>query len=76
MTANVTYAVTAGNDSTNRLGFTPAKYPEVITVSAFSDTNGDETNAGCSGFAVWTTCDEDFATFSNYGPSSMCSPRA
>jgi subtilisin len=65
--AGVTVVVAAGNDSKNASGFVPAAYPEAITVSAFSDTNGSSTKASCSGMGPWKTCDEVFASFSNYG---------
>lgn len=38
--AGVTYAVAAGNNCGNAQSFAPAAYPEVITVSAFTDTDG------------------------------------
>ncbi|MBW3537629.1 MAG: S8 family serine peptidase, partial [Actinobacteria bacterium] len=65
--AGVPFVVAAGNDSRDASGFVPAAYPEAITVSAFSDTNGNSTNAGCSGVGPWKACDEVFAGFSNYG---------
>ena len=38
--AGVTYVVSAGNDSVDAGGVTPASYPEVITVSAMADSDG------------------------------------
>ncbi len=38
--AGVTYVVSAGNDSVNASGVTPASYPEVIAVSAMADWDG------------------------------------
>jgi subtilisin len=60
------FTVAAGNDSKDASDFVPAAYPEVITVSAYQDTDGTTGDAGCSGFP-WTVCDEEFASFSNYG---------
>ncbi|HUF95752.1 MAG TPA: S8 family serine peptidase [Acidimicrobiia bacterium] len=65
--SGTTFVVAAGNDATNADGFVPAAYPEVITVSAYSDTDGSTNDAGCTGFAIFVTCDEVFAPFSNYG---------
>lgn len=65
--AGVTVVVAAGNDSKDAAGFVPAAYRGAITVSAFSDTDGSTTDAGCSGIGPWKTCDEVFASFSNYG---------
>lgn len=63
----VTVVAAAGNDSKDAAGFVPAAYPAAITVSAFSDRDGTSTNVGCSGMGPWKTCDEVFASFSNYG---------
>jgi subtilisin len=61
------FVVAAGNSAANASGFVPAAYPEVITVSAFQDTDGTSANVGCSGRGIFRTCDEVFASFSNYG---------
>ncbi len=65
--AGIAVTVAAGNDSQNASGFVPAAYPEVITVSAYSDTDGTTEDTGCRGPRWWPTCDEVFAPFSNYG---------
>lgn len=65
--SGTTFVVAAGNDARDASGFVPAAYPEVVTVSAFSDTNGSKSNAGCTGRGPFRTCDEVFASFSNYG---------
>jgi subtilisin family serine protease len=65
--AGVTVVVAAGNDSKDAAGFVPAAYEKALTVSAYSDTDGSHTDAGCSGMGPWKTCDEVFASFSNYG---------
>lgn len=64
--SGATFTVAAGNDSKDASEFVPAAYPEVITVSAYQDTDGTADDAGCTGFP-FTTCDEEFASFSNYG---------
>lgn len=63
----VTFTIAAGNDSKDAAGFVPAAHPGVITVSAYSDVDGEADTYACSGFAIWKTCDEAFASFSNYG---------
>lgn len=65
--AGIAFAVAAGNDGRDAAEFVPAAYPEVMTVSAYSDTDGATTDAGCSGIGRWKTCDEEFASFSNHG---------
>ena len=60
----VVYTVAAGNSFQNAAGFTPAAYPEVITVSALADSDGQR---GGLGPATSAGPDDSFATFSNYG---------
>lgn len=68
MAAGATFTVAAGNDGKDAAGFVPAAYPDVITVSAYSDTNGQyDSSTTCSGRGLWKTCDEALASFSNYG---------
>jgi|GEM_PF-440104 len=64
--AGVVYTVSAGNDSQNVSGFTPAGHPDAITVSALADYDG-----GPGGIAE-PTCgdrgaDDQLANFSNFG---------
>ena len=65
--AGVVYSVAAGNDDEDALYFVPAAYPEVITVSAIADYNGQ----GGGGARPPRGCnygpDDSLATFSNYG---------
>lgn len=66
--AGVTVVVAAGNDAKNASGFVPAAYPEVITVSAYTDLDGTAGDSGCTGGrGPFRSCDETFASFSNYG---------
>ena len=65
----VTVAAAACNDGSNASICTPGKYPEVISVSAFADWDGEPGGkAGCrttpDGFYG---CDDRRASFSNYG---------
>ncbi|MFC7344833.1 S8 family peptidase [Saccharopolyspora griseoalba] len=65
VSAGVTFAVAAGNDSADAANSTPAAYDEVITVSALADFNGRP------GGGAPATCrqdeDDTFADFSNFG---------
>jgi subtilisin len=63
--AGVTYVVAAGNSSIDAAGFVPAAYPEVITVSAMVDTDGEPGGLGGCTFLIY--CDDGFAFFSDYG---------
>ncbi len=64
--AGVTYAVAAGNDSTDAATYSPASHPEVLTVSAVGDADGAGGGRGVF-FNRPDETDEVFATFSNYG---------
>jgi len=63
--AGVTYAVAAGNSSSNANGFVPATYAEVITVSALADFNGQP--GGGAAATCRSDVDDTLADFSNYG---------
>lgn len=62
--AGVTYVVAAGNSVMDASTFSPASNPNVITVSAMADSDGQ-----CGGLGGWTGygADDSFASFSNYG---------
>ncbi|CAN5540244.1 hypothetical protein BH23CHL2_BH23CHL2_09120 [soil metagenome] len=63
--AGVTYVVAAGNSSVDANSFVPASFPEVITVSALADTDGQPGGNGPS--SIYYGADDTLATFSNYG---------
>lgn len=64
--AGVSIVVAAGNEGTNAAKTVPATYPEVITVSAFRDLNGEP--CGAEGpKECGNRNDDTFAGFSNYG---------
>ncbi|HUF34154.1 MAG TPA: S8 family serine peptidase, partial [Acidimicrobiales bacterium] len=69
--AGVTYSVAAGNSSDDAAKFVPAAYPEVITVSAFADYDGEPgPNGTCYRFVGpggGIECDDGLATFTNDG---------
>ena len=61
----VVFAVAAGNSDKNASTFSPAKHPDVVTVSALADFNGQ------AGGGAASTCrpdqDDTLADFSNFG---------
>ena len=63
--SGVTYVVAAGNDGRNAEMISPANHPDVITVSAISDSDG---KCGGKGPSTKYGSDDTFASFSNYGP--------
>ena len=70
--AGIILVAGAGNSATNAGNFVPAAFPEVISVSALADFDGNPGgSAGCGLvqdlFAQ--ECDDTFAFFSNNGPS-------
>jgi len=69
--AGTTYAVAAGNDRTDAGQWIPAAYPEVITVSALADFNGQPGGGAPSTCSSFSSADSDdtFADFSNFGPA-------
>jgi subtilisin len=58
--AGVTYTAAAGNEASDAASVVPASFPEVIAVSAISDSDGK-----CGGLGG--SSDDKLASFSNYG---------
>jgi subtilisin len=67
--AGTTYVASAGNNSATLAGYIPAAYPEVLTVTAMTDTDG---LPGALGGApcISKQHDDAYATYSNYAVSA------
>lgn len=65
--AGIVYVVAAGNSSQDAAGFSPASHPQVITVSAMADFNGQP--GGGAAATCRADVDDTFADFSNFGPA-------
>jgi subtilisin len=72
--AGVTYVVAAGNSGWDfdyaRAPDTPAAYPEVLTVTSMSDSDGRSGAAGGSPACTTGEGDDRYATFSNFAATS------
>jgi len=70
--AGVTYVSAAGNAKTYMYKYIPAAYPEVLTVTAMSDSDG---LPGTKGPALCTTGtrekDDTYGTYSNYASTTV-----
>jgi len=64
--AGVTFVVAAGNYGHDASNTSPASDPDVITVSAITDSDG---KCGAKGPSIKNATDDSFAHFSNFGPS-------
>jgi subtilisin len=64
--AGVTYVVSAGNAKADFARSAPAAYPEVLTVTAMSDTDGLPGAAGGAPKCVKGEADDRYAAYSNY----------
>ena len=69
--AGVTYVVAAGNSGADQAAHVPASYPEVLTVTAMTDTDGRPGAAGGAPACRTTEADDRFATFSNYATTTV-----
>jgi subtilisin len=67
--AGVVYTVAAGNDATDSSHFSPASFPEVITVGALADYDGKPGGLAGEPKDCPGGPDDGFASFSNYGPN-------
>ena len=68
--AGVVYVVAAGNDAADIAGDVPSGYPEVLAVTAMSDTDGAPGGRGANATCGANERDDAFATFSNYAGSA------
>ncbi|MEA2405413.1 MAG: hypothetical protein QOE08_2060 [Thermoleophilaceae bacterium] len=68
--AGVSYAIAAGNSGANFSTSTPAAYPEVLTVTAMSDSDGAPGAAGGAPTCRTGELDDRYASFSNYALST------
>ena len=64
--AGVVYVVAAGNDASDIAHDIPAGYPEVLAVSAMSDTDGAGGGRGAPSTCGQRERDDTYASFSNY----------
>ncbi|HKW78573.1 MAG TPA: S8 family serine peptidase, partial [Candidatus Limnocylindria bacterium] len=68
--AGVTYVVAAGNSATDLDTSTPAAYPEALTVTAASDSDGAPGGTGGAPACRPSEGDDTFASFSNFAVSA------
>jgi subtilisin len=68
--AGVTYVVAAGNSSTDEQTFSPANYPEVLTVTSVSDSDGLPGGIGGSVSCVGNA-DDSAASYSNFATRAV-----
>lgn len=61
----IVYAVAAGNSEADATDFSPARHPDVITVSALADFDGAPGGSGAT--SCRTDVDDTLADFSNWG---------
>jgi subtilisin family serine protease len=68
--AGITYVVAAGNNSTSLANYIPAAYPEVLAVTAMTDTDGIP---GANGPipCISGQADDSYGTYSNYAVSTV-----
>ena len=63
----VVVVVAAGNNAANASGYSPANHPDVITVSALADSDGNPGGTGPALACRPTSTDDVLADFSNFG---------
>lgn len=64
--AGVTYVAAAGNNAGNVKNYVPAAYPEVLTVTAMTDTDGLAGGKGAPAACKKGENDDSYGTYSNY----------
>ena len=67
--AGVNYVAAAGNNSANLASYIPAAYPEVLTATAMTDTDGTPGGLGPAP-CIKGEKDDTYGTYSNYAVSS------
>lgn len=67
----ITFVASAGNEGASLSGSIPAAYPEVLTVTAMSDSDGLPGRAGGAPRCVAGETDDAAATFSNYARNTV-----
>ena len=68
--AGVTYVAAAGNSSASFASLIPASYPEVLTVTAMTDTDGLPGGLGPKPSCVTGQFDDTYGTYSNYAATT------
>lgn len=68
--AGVTYVVAAGNDGADLAASVPASYPEVLAVTAISDSDGRPGGVGPAPACMPTERDDAPAAFSDYATTA------
>jgi subtilisin len=68
--AGVTYVVAAGNSNASLDSSVPAAYPEALTVTAMSDSDGSAGGTGGTPTCRSGEGDDRFATFSNFATTT------
>lgn len=69
--AGVTYVVAAGNDGVDLAGSIPASYPEVLTITAVSDSDGRAGGVGGAPACMPRERDDVPASFSDYATTAL-----
>ena len=70
-TAGVTYVVAAGNSAADFATFVPAAYPEALTVTAMSDSDGLPGGTGGAPTCRTGELDDSYASFSNFATATI-----